>query len=74
MNGELNQSKIAFFGDGAEKFKAITNHTNAIFVDGVHPEAKHLGFLAYDKYLKHDFENLENFEPFYLKDFMIKKK
>ena len=70
---ELNQFKIAFFGDGAEKFKAITNHSNAIFVEGVQPEAKHLGYLAHNKFLKKDFESLENFEPFYLKDFLIKK-
>jgi tRNA threonylcarbamoyladenosine biosynthesis protein TsaB len=71
---QLDAYKIAFFGDGSKKFKAMTNHPHAIFVDGVQPEAKHLGFLAFEKYLKKDFESLENFEPFYLKDFMIKKK
>lgn len=71
---QLDQFKIAFFGDGSKKFKSLTNHPHAIFVNGAHPEAKHLGFLAYEKFLKKDFESLENFEPLYLKDFMIKKK
>ena len=71
---QLEKSKIAFFGDGAQKFKPLANHPNAIFVDGIQPEAMHLGFLAFNKFLKKDFESVESFEPFYLKDFMIKKK
>ena len=71
---ELDQSRITFFGDGSAKFKEIANHPNAIFVDGVFPEAKNLGFLAYEKFLQNDFENLDQFEPLYLKDFIVKKK
>jgi tRNA threonylcarbamoyladenosine biosynthesis protein TsaB len=71
---QLDRYTMAFFGDGSEKFKAVVNHPHAIFVDGVHPEAKQLGFLAFEKFLKKEFESLEDFEPFYLKDFMIKKK
>lgn len=71
---ELEQNKIVFFGDGAQKFKAMVNHTNAIFVDGAQPEAKYLGILAYEKFIKSEFENMEQFEPLYLKDFIVKKK
>ena len=74
FKSEMEQNKIIFFGDGAQKFKSITNHLNAIFVDGVHPEARNLGFLAYEKYVKSEFENVEQFEPLYLKDFLVKKK
>ena len=70
----LNDQSITFFGDGASKFKSVINHPNAFFVEGVQPEAKNLGYLAYEKYLKNDFENVETFEPMYLKEFMIKKK
>jgi len=71
---ELSNSRIAFFGDGVEKFKSLTNHINAVFVDSIHPNAIDLGYLAYDRYKIQKFENLESFEPYYLKDFMIKKK
>jgi tRNA threonylcarbamoyladenosine biosynthesis protein TsaB len=71
---ELEKNKITFFGDGSQKFGGIVNHPNAIFVDGVQPEAKNLGYLAHEKFLKDDFENVEEFEPMYLKEFMVKKK
>jgi tRNA threonylcarbamoyladenosine biosynthesis protein TsaB len=71
---ELQKNKITFFGDGSLKFKEIINHPNALFVDGVQPEAKNLGYLAHEKLLNNDFENVEQFEPMYLKDFMVKKK
>ena len=74
FQSDLDQHKIFFFGDGAQKFKPLANHPNAIFVDGVHPEAKYLGYLAHEKYLAKQFECVEDFEPMYLKDFMIKKK
>ena len=70
---DLKSSRIAFFGDGSVKFKALANHTNAIFVDSINPNAKDLGILAFEKFVKKDFEDLANFEPFYLKDFIMKR-
>jgi tRNA threonylcarbamoyladenosine biosynthesis protein TsaB len=70
---ELKQSKIAFFGDGSEKFKRLINHNNSIFVDSIQPSAIDLGFLAYSEFKNNNFQNVEFFEPYYLKDFMIKK-
>jgi tRNA threonylcarbamoyladenosine biosynthesis protein TsaB len=70
----LKQSKIAFFGDGSAKFKNLTNHINAVFVDSIQPSAIDLGYLAYNQYKNQKFESLDTFEPYYLKDFMIKKK
>jgi tRNA threonylcarbamoyladenosine biosynthesis protein TsaB len=74
FQNQLNQSKIAFFGDGSSKFKALTNHPNALFVVDVHPEARHLGVKAAEKFKARQFEDVEKFEPFYLKDFLIKNK
>jgi len=71
---ELNKNKIAFFGDGSSKFKTVANHPNAVFVDDVQPDARHLGVLAYDRFKTNQFEDVEKFEPFYLKDFLIKSK
>jgi tRNA threonylcarbamoyladenosine biosynthesis protein TsaB len=73
FRNHLNQSKIAFFGDGSPKFKAITNHPNALCVDDIHPDARHLGLLAAEKFTAGQVEDVEKFEPYYLKDFLIKK-
>jgi tRNA threonylcarbamoyladenosine biosynthesis protein TsaB len=73
FQNELNQGKIAFFGDGSDKFKTLANHPNAVFVDDVQPDARHLGVLAFQKFKAGQFEDVAEFEPFYLKDFLIKK-
>lgn len=73
FNNHLKQSKIAFFGDGSPKFKTIANHPNALFVENVHPDARHLGELAFERFKAGHAEDVEKFEPFYLKDFLIKK-
>ena len=69
---KLDRQKIHFFGDGSNKFKSMTPHPNASFTNGVIPDAEALGKLAYNKFLKTEFENLNSFEPFYLKDFFIR--
>lgn len=74
FKNQLNQSKIAFFGDGSAKFKLVTNHPNAVFVEAVQPDAKNLGALAFQKFKAGQFEDVAEFEPFYLKDFLIKSK
>jgi tRNA threonylcarbamoyladenosine biosynthesis protein TsaB len=69
----LMDHKILFFGDGASKCKSVINHPNAFFIDDVVPSAKALGVLGNQKFIKNEFEDLITFEPFYLKDFLIKK-
>ena len=68
----LLQHKIIFFGDGAEKCKSfLGENKNAIFLENlIYPSAKTVGILATKAFEKQDFEDLETFEPFYLKDFM----
>ena len=67
----LEKNKVYFFGDGADKCKAILNHKNAVFIDHKFPSANEMGKLSYLKYKKSDIENVAYFEPFYLKDFMV---
>ena len=69
----LSSHKMIFFGDGAAKCKSVITHPNAFFISDIVPSAKELGFLASEKFLKNEFENLVSFEPFYLKEFLIKK-
>jgi tRNA threonylcarbamoyladenosine biosynthesis protein TsaB len=69
----LSDHKIIFFGDGAAKCKSVITHSNAFFISDIVPSAKELGFLASEKFSRNEFENLVTFEPFYLKEFLIKK-
>ncbi|HTH54740.1 MAG TPA: tRNA (adenosine(37)-N6)-threonylcarbamoyltransferase complex dimerization subunit type 1 TsaB [Cyclobacteriaceae bacterium] len=64
---------IYFFGEGADKCRDTLVHSNAKFMSGIKPSANALGELGYAKFQKSEFEGLEHFEPFYLKDFVVKK-
>ena len=70
---ELKTNKIVFFGDGAEKCKNVIKSSQAFFIDDIHPTAEFLGYLGHTRWVSQKFENLGEFEPFYLKDFLIKK-
>ena len=73
FSGLLDQKKIYFFGEGADKCKNSICHTNAKFVSGIKPVASSLGAIGFRKFGQHEFENTDLFEPLYLKDFVIKK-
>ena len=68
------EKKVVFFGDGSEKIKEKIKHENAMFVSNIHPSAKNMGLLSYQKFTKSLFEDLAYFEPFYLKDFVAGRK
>jgi tRNA threonylcarbamoyladenosine biosynthesis protein TsaB len=69
----LKTNHLFFFGDGADKCREKINHTNAHFFAGVMPLASALGIIGFKKWKLDEFEDLVSFEPFYLKDFLIKK-
>lgn len=71
---ELKASKVYFVGNGVEKTKGLLGHKNAVFIENKLPSAAQMGTLAYEKYKISDTEDVAYFEPFYLKDFMVKKK
>lgn len=65
---------IYFVGDSNEKAKSVLTKSNFIFLDTiVFPSANEMSAISYDKFLKVDFVDVAYFEPYYLKDFMIKK-
>jgi tRNA threonylcarbamoyladenosine biosynthesis protein TsaB len=68
----LQNHKIIFFGDGAEKCRAtLGEHPNAVFLNQIiYPSAKSVGVLATKAYENDQFENVADFEPYYLKEFM----
>jgi tRNA threonylcarbamoyladenosine biosynthesis protein TsaB len=69
----LDKGAIRFFGNGSAKCKEIIRHPNANFLGGVVPSALKLGELAFAKYSLNQVEDLSSYEPFYLKDFAVRK-
>jgi tRNA threonylcarbamoyladenosine biosynthesis protein TsaB len=69
----LTRGKVVFFGDGAMKCKKLLAHSNALFIEAVSPSAVQIGAMAGISYKNEQFENVEYFEPLYLKDFIAKK-
>jgi tRNA threonylcarbamoyladenosine biosynthesis protein TsaB len=67
----LKESRITFFGNGAEKCKAVLRHQdNAVFINNVYPKATDMVTLAEDAYSRKSFVDVAYFEPFYLKEFV----
>jgi len=73
FNDFLENGKVYFLGDGAEKCKAYIRHHNARFVTETYPSAREMVSMVQKKYDSAEFENLAYFEPFYLKDFVAGK-
>jgi tRNA threonylcarbamoyladenosine biosynthesis protein TsaB len=69
----LGESKIIFFGNGASKCRKVIKDENAVFFEGIYPKASAMGPLAYELYKNSRFEDVSNYEPFYLKQFVAKK-
>lgn len=65
----LKEHPIYFFGNGAEKCKAVIQHPNAHFFDGVPLLAKYMSPLAEKKFLREEFADVAYLEPNYLKEF-----
>lgn len=73
----LNNNKIIFFGDGADKCRETLAHQpNAVFSVEFANSAKDMLVPAMAKLSAQQFEDIAYFEPYYLKDFIagVKKK
>ena len=68
----LEKGKVCFFGNGAEKCKAVITHPNACFIDGIEPLAKWMMPLAERRLYNGQTEDVAYYTPFYLKDFVAK--
>lgn len=69
----LQDHEIVFFGSGAMKCRDTIMHPNARFIDGIFPSAEWMGGVAFDLFKLEKFEDVADFEPLYLKDFVAKK-
>jgi tRNA threonylcarbamoyladenosine biosynthesis protein TsaB len=71
----LINSKILFFGDGADKCQQVLSKSpNAFFHSGFTNSATFLTHIADEYFRETIFEDVALFEPFYLKDFIAGKK
>lgn len=69
----FEHNAMYFIGEGATKCRTVFTHPNAKFLDEVVPHASQLGELGFQKWLHQNFEDVATFEPYYLKDFLIRK-
>lgn len=71
----LQNHKILFFGDGAEKCQSVLGENpNALFLPGFVNSAIYLTQKASLKFKNKQFEDVAYFEPHYLKEFIAGKK
>jgi tRNA threonylcarbamoyladenosine biosynthesis protein TsaB len=71
----IEDHKIIFFGDGAEKCRQVLGiHPNAKVIPDFTNSASYLSQKAFENFIKQDFEDVAYFEPYYLKDFIAGKK
>jgi len=71
----LQDTKILFFGDGAEKCReTLGKNHNAFFLPDFVNSAADLTKKAFEKFSRKEFEDVAYFEPYYLKDFIAGKK
>lgn len=67
----LQTQRVAFFGDGAMKCSTVLTSPNAMFVDGVVPDARYMGTLAENGLCRRiEGKEIAYYDPFYLKDFV----
>ena len=66
----LDRGPVVFFGNGAAKCKEVITHSNALFIDDIHPSAAGMKNLAFRALDESGFEDVAYFEPYYLKDFL----
>ena len=70
---ELAGNSIYYFGDGADKCRAVLDPKGMYFLEGIQPSASSMAIIADKKFISGEFENLAYFEPYYLKDFVAGK-
>ena len=66
----LDEKICWFVGDGQEKWKNLSQHKNAMFLENITvPSVQNMISLGTFKFHQQAFEDVAYFEPFYLKEF-----
>ena len=66
----LEEGRVVFCGNGADKCRQAIRHPNAVFLDDIHPLSSNMLPAAADKLKSGAVEDTAYFEPFYLKEFV----
>ncbi len=69
----LEKGPVCFLGNGAGKCREAVAHPNALFLDDIHPLARHMTPLAERALARGEQVDVAYFEPFYLKEFVASK-
>ncbi|HEU4634264.1 MAG TPA: tRNA (adenosine(37)-N6)-threonylcarbamoyltransferase complex dimerization subunit type 1 TsaB [Flavisolibacter sp.] len=64
----LRHNSVSFFGNGSDKFRAVSSSKNAHFKK-IEASAKHMMPLSFSEFRQNRFADLAYAEPFYGKDF-----
>jgi tRNA threonylcarbamoyladenosine biosynthesis protein TsaB len=70
FSGISENVRIVFFGDGSEKCRNVTRHSNSVFISDFVISSSYMYKTAFEKFRAGLFEDVAYFEPFYLKDFI----
>ncbi len=70
----LDQNKVLFCGDGANKCTDTITHPNALFSENFSLIADDMLHIVTEKYKTKNFANLAYYEPFYLKEYYVATK
>lgn len=70
---QLAEQRIGFVGNGADKWKEICAHPNAVFPASMH-NAVHFATMSLTHYQNKQFSDLAYAEPFYTKEFFNTQK
>lgn len=70
LSNLLENHKILFFGNGADKCKTQITHKNALFEGPKTTSSVFMQMFAEKKFNNREFEDIAYFEPFYLKNFV----
>ncbi len=70
FSGLLQNHRILFFGNGADKCRDALHHPNAIFAGPAKASARFMIKYAEEKYNNRQWEDVAYFEPYYLKEFI----
>ncbi|NPA43552.1 MAG: tRNA (adenosine(37)-N6)-threonylcarbamoyltransferase complex dimerization subunit type 1 TsaB [Chlorobi bacterium] len=70
----LERGPVYFAGDATDKAREVIRHPRAVFTSHRYPRAADMLPLVLEKWEKREFEDIAYFEPFYLKEFIAKKK
>ncbi|MEM9737601.1 MAG: tRNA (adenosine(37)-N6)-threonylcarbamoyltransferase complex dimerization subunit type 1 TsaB [Bacteroidota bacterium] len=68
----LRKQIVTFIGNGADHYAhALLRNSNSSIIRGHYPKAQDMGKLAYESFMKKNWQDLANFQPLYLRSELL---